>query len=223
MAPSNKTWQIAGLVIAAAASIVLTVMFLRERTQNLTFRTQSEVVQIAQNAMSEMMFTLTLSRRGDKPLSFPRGGIREFTSWMMEPETTKEYTNLATYTDSQSLAFVDCWGQDLVYRFPPRRKGILLELYSVGPNGVDDGGKGDDITADAGCSFAKWKENFEDGIADTDSLWANLDRLEWRPSKTHSGRHIGIGEVVQRNWVRLALGKMEKGATRWPGRRKVAG
>ena len=42
----------------------------------------------------------------------------------------------------------DVWGNPLVYRVKGTSPGLRsIELYSVGPNGVDEGGKGDDVNA----------------------------------------------------------------------------
>lgn len=40
---------------------------------------------------------------------------------------------------------VDRWGQPFIYRFPATLVGRTFDLYSVGPNGQDDGGRNDDI------------------------------------------------------------------------------
>jgi general secretion pathway protein G len=39
----------------------------------------------------------------------------------------------------------DGWGKQLVYKATEGSKGELFLLYSIGPNGIDDGGSGDDI------------------------------------------------------------------------------
>lgn len=40
----------------------------------------------------------------------------------------------------------DAWGHPLIYNFPPEIGGRHFDLYSMGPNGVDDRGGEDDIT-----------------------------------------------------------------------------
>jgi general secretion pathway protein G len=40
---------------------------------------------------------------------------------------------------------VDPWNHDLVYNVPGENVGRRYDLYSMGPNGVDDRGQGDDI------------------------------------------------------------------------------
>ena len=43
------------------------------------------------------------------------------------------------------LDFMDAWGSPLRYRFPGVVNVETFDLYSTGPNGLDEGGKGDDI------------------------------------------------------------------------------
>jgi hypothetical protein len=47
----------------------------------------------------------------------------------------------------QRVAIVDTWNQKLVYNRPPRAPPCDYDLYSIGPNGVDDHGQRDDIVA----------------------------------------------------------------------------
>jgi general secretion pathway protein G len=42
-------------------------------------------------------------------------------------------------------AITDPWGHTYVYRPPDPHQQQGLVLYSIGPNGIDEGGKGDDI------------------------------------------------------------------------------
>lgn len=39
----------------------------------------------------------------------------------------------------------DRWGQDFIYIYPPRYGDMDFDLYSIGKNGVDEHGGGDDI------------------------------------------------------------------------------
>jgi hypothetical protein len=48
-------------------------------------------------------------------------------------------------THAARLAIVDTWNQKLVYNRPPRAPPCEYDLYSIGPNGVDDHGERDDI------------------------------------------------------------------------------
>lgn len=43
--------------------------------------------------------------------------------------------------------FYDVWGNALQYRCPARSNEAPFELYSVGPNGIDEEGIGDDVVA----------------------------------------------------------------------------
>jgi len=46
---------------------------------------------------------------------------------------------------SGEFRLVDSWGQRLVYRCPHDNPALVCQLYSIGANGIDEGGKGDDI------------------------------------------------------------------------------
>jgi hypothetical protein len=43
-------------------------------------------------------------------------------------------------------ALQDSWGQSLVYLYPAVHGEELFDLYSIGVNGIDEGGGGDDIS-----------------------------------------------------------------------------
>ena len=43
------------------------------------------------------------------------------------------------------VELLDCWGKKIIYRCPSDDDKYVYRLYSTGPNGVDEGGKGDDI------------------------------------------------------------------------------
>jgi hypothetical protein len=51
----------------------------------------------------------------------------------------------ATPTAGPRVQIVDTWNQKLVYNRPPRAPSCDYDLYSLGPNGVDDHGQRDDI------------------------------------------------------------------------------
>jgi hypothetical protein len=84
-------------------------------------------------------------------------------------------------TDRREQTFSDVWGNELVYRFPARCKMELFDLYSKGPNGVDDGGAGDDITCRPMAEIRRYACFFKDERVDLDWIRANLDRLENYP------------------------------------------
>lgn len=60
-----------------------------------------------------------------------RGAYYEFRESQLDPE----------------LRVLDPWRHPYVYRVHRREgKADRVELYSVGPNGIDEAGKGDDVT-----------------------------------------------------------------------------
>ncbi len=60
---------------------------------------------------------------------------------MEEGERTR---NLSGWEDPQDLV-ADAWGNPVLYRFPGPVHRHGWDLWSVGPNGVDENGSGDDI------------------------------------------------------------------------------
>lgn len=65
----------------------------------------------------------------------------------------------------------------------------MFQLYSVGPNGLDEGGQGDDITCKGVTHFESWRIYVFDGDR-VDPAWAhsNLGNLHRNPA---TGRIIG--------------------------------
>lgn len=62
--------------------------------------------------------------------------------------TTAEGLNGLKRVDGQPISesrMLDAWGQPFVYRAPSRSSDRLFDVYSIGPNGRDDGGEEDDI------------------------------------------------------------------------------
>ena len=61
---------------------------------------------------------------------------------------------------SGELRLVDSWGHRLVYRCPHPNPAYVCQLYSIGPNGIDEGGQGDDI--ENSFSYESISDRFED-------------------------------------------------------------
>jgi len=90
--------------------------------------------------------------------------IQRLHSWCLEYETNHgefphetdwprdlvgqslgEYDSLDSDDRKLLKPFFDAWKKPFQYRFPGRHNIDLFEIYSVGPNGVDEGGGGDDL------------------------------------------------------------------------------
>ena len=57
---------------------------------------------------------------------------------------------ISVQEDSRDSCFVDAWGYRIIYRFrpsPPILLGAKYDLYSVGPDGMDNRGRRDDVLA----------------------------------------------------------------------------
>jgi len=61
------------------------------------------------------------------------------------PENTPGWKG--PYIGSPYLAF-DSWGSGFVYRFPSQRPNRDYDIYSIGPNKIDENGLGDDVSTD---------------------------------------------------------------------------
>ena len=131
-------------------------------------------------------------RSNQRPLDLPEGDIRSFYKWVMANRDLKE--RVRDYggdfvADPWDETFRDIWGQELVYVFPPRRQELILELFSVGPNGKDEQGQGDDVTAEPYSSLLAQSSKFSEGLVDPDWIHAHLRELQRNPE---DGKIIGV-------------------------------
>ncbi len=88
---------------------------------------------------------------------YPEGGLSDLEAWlneqwqdertrvMMRPLLIELAAAVVRVSQDGRLHLVDIWGHPLVYRCPSNSPGHLFRLYSIGPNGVDEDGAGDDI------------------------------------------------------------------------------
>jgi hypothetical protein len=89
---------------------------------------------------------------------FPSGGVDALEEWLNErcenSVDTRTYVTkvfmdgtsaIVRTSEDGHLQLIDAWGHSLVYKYPSGMPGHLFRLYSVGPNGIDEDGKGDDI------------------------------------------------------------------------------
>jgi hypothetical protein len=84
-------------------------------------------------------------------------------------------------TDIRKGTFEDVWGRELVYRFPSRHLDAMFDLYSLGPNGRDEGGEGDDISCGGLATFECWRDAFVDRLVDPAWIRAHAGDLERDP------------------------------------------
>jgi hypothetical protein len=86
----------------------------------------------------------------------PEGDVNALEAWIEElckdpyakgvVEGLIEEGMLKTSEDGH-MHLVDHWGHSIVYRYPSGSPKYVFRLYSVGFNGIDDGGGGDDVDA----------------------------------------------------------------------------
>jgi hypothetical protein len=78
-----------------------------------------------------------LARKYDEQVSDEQFSIDEnwhvFTSWLARAEA------LVKRGPSGEFRLEDVWGQRLVYRCPHPDPAYVCQLYSIGPNGIDEG------------------------------------------------------------------------------------
>ena len=106
-----------------------------------------------------------LARKYDELVSdeqFPIDESRDlFTRWLARAEAVVKRGS------SGEFRLEDVWGQRLVYRCPHPDPAYVCQLYSIGPNGIDEGGKGDDMEeALSYKSISYWFEdrNFDGNV-----------------------------------------------------------
>ncbi len=80
-------------------------------------------------------------------------------SWGAQTEISQE---------ERQLYFYDAWGRELRYRCPGRFNPGLFDIYSFGPDGVDNGGEKDDIG------------NWDGSFPSFNGLWDQLTKSNYR-------------------------------------------
>jgi len=89
--------------------------------------------------------------------ALPRGDRRELEMWLEDkwndPDNRPEMKGLflerrvaiMKVSDEGHVELRDTWGHLIIYQYPSEDARYMYRLYSVGPNGIDEGGGGDDI------------------------------------------------------------------------------
>ena len=111
----------------------------------------------------------------------PKGNTKALYAWVMQtlPGAGVQPGHVfGTLVDRQGETLRDEWGHELVYRFPAKRPEAIFDLYSVGPNGVDESGGlgdsfevpegqanpyGDDVTCVPAADWHLWVPAFDEG------------------------------------------------------------
>jgi hypothetical protein len=130
-----------------------------------TFETRNTVRKLALECMIEGVNF----GNPEEPIGLPRSDIRGLYRWFQEqdegkPPVYRRYLSLGA--DDREGTFRDAWGRELVYRFPSRRPQTVFELYSMGRNGVDDSGEGDDVTCGGKADFENWHSDLNWSVPD---------------------------------------------------------
>jgi len=177
----KRRWLIWSLVVAAGLSAVGAVAF--ALIDYWAERMRARIEQRNDNSQLALTVLTLWYVESERGTALPRGDVRDLYRWVISnPYNIPEYA-WSDLVDPRVGTFRDVWGRELVYRFPPRRRDVLFELYSVGPNGIDEGGEGDDITCGRTVAFDNpaVRSLFKDGRIDPEWFWANLDRFRRDP------------------------------------------
>lgn len=163
-------WVGGGVVFLVLATLGAEVMIVERRTR-MVWRAQDRVC-----GMGRLVAVRAISFE-ERPLALPKGDIWDLCEWA-EGRIGTQHSWRALMPSLRREQVVDPWGRPLVYRFPASAKERLFDLYSTGPNGVDEMGSGDDITCGPDADFGSWLQYFKGGIIDVDWVRAHLDDLK---------------------------------------------
>ena len=170
---SKRSIRVAIGAVFLAGLCAVAFMLYRTRQQNLAFNTHHDLVGVCGTVVG--MGLVPYAR-----VDFPRGDIRSLYEWVLERSRADpvSWGFPQHVVDSEQRLFVDAWGQPLVYRYPPRQsRDILFELYSVGPNGIDERGQGDDISVSEALVLRHWFVQIRDGRMSCEWFWEHVDEL----------------------------------------------
>jgi hypothetical protein len=116
----------------------------------------------------------------DAVLEFPASGVENLYAWFDSPERRRSLGYVEQHAlDADRRVFRDRWGRALVYRFPAADKDRIYDLYSVGPNGIDEGGGGDDIRGSLLDTYQHYRARLSDGRVNREWLLENYGRLRY--------------------------------------------
>jgi len=124
-------------------------------------------------------YAATNGLQSEPPLAFPPGDIHDLYRWFAAGDhggVQLEQLPIE-WKDPENGVFVDASGRALVYHFPPRQPEAMFDLYGVGANGLDEGGRGDDITAWPHAEYETYRDRFADGKLNVDWIRRNLGHL----------------------------------------------
>ena len=111
----------------------------------------------------------------------PEGDAKALYAWAMQtlPAAGVQPGEVfGAMIDREQMTLRDEWGHELVYRFPAKRPEAIFDLYSVGPDGIDQSGGlgdsfvvsegqpnpyGDDVTCVPSADWQLWAAAFNEG------------------------------------------------------------
>ena len=111
-------------------------LMLEDVTLSVYMPDEAEVFQLVEGDV--LALERWLAGKHDEWLAFDESGD-QFYSWLGRAAA------VVKREPSGEFHLVDAWGHRLVYRCPHPNPAYVWQLYSIGPNGIDEGGQGDDI------------------------------------------------------------------------------
>ena len=154
-----KHWKLALACVIAAIAVVLAVAWMSQMLSYGHTRSEWTGTFLTRMAQEIMLEGTSHYRPTDPPLSLPTGDVRALYRWC--EKRGRLYGGIShwlPFADEKEGTFRDYWGHELVYRFPSARPEAVFDLYSVGPNGIDESGKGDDITCGRAADYAMYSD-----------------------------------------------------------------
>ena len=127
------------------------------------------------------------------PFSLPRGDTKDLFKWLSGRPGLDQLMARSSQRiiDAKDGTVRDFWGRELVYHFPSQRKGVLFDLYSLGPNGVDQGGEGKNLDCRIGDRLDSLGYLFKDGRVDIEWIKVNMGKLKVDPA---TGKLVVVSE-----------------------------
>lgn len=92
---------------------------------------------------------------------------------------------------SHAGRLTDAWGHEYIYRCPAVRKGAMFDFYSMGPNGIDEYGEGDDVNCGAAADYETYKSAFWKEEIDLDYVRSQAGPLKRGPDNRIIGIPVG--------------------------------
>lgn len=172
---SPKTgFSILELVVIAAIFVMVfaTIIGSRDNVPEREQTSESDSIQVAARDITVIInLVTTLDNSVELPHSADTGkkpdedavtqGIAGLTALLLEETSNMAVALPLGECPTSGPVLIDPWGNPYIYVNPGRSNAEGFDLYSAGPNGIDEDGAGDDVTASPECSPLKMNNKKE--------------------------------------------------------------